>query len=220
MGDIAKELEKIAESLGVDRKRSIGEVAKELKVAPHVIRFWEENFSQIKPEIGAGGRRYYYNKQLKILRRIKKFLYEDGYTISGLKKLLNKKNKDEFILETAANLDVVISSPNSSESSPEFSSNPLDSSLSSSQKPSATSSLPDSQSEARQGSPENFEIDDFLPNQKNEIILPNLKIDAGAKLLDFAQVKIDSSLDPAVRFKINKKIEIIKTNLEKLREIF
>ena len=43
--------------------------------------------------------RYYYNKQLKILRRIKKFLYEDGYTIAGLRKLLKAKNKDEFILE-------------------------------------------------------------------------------------------------------------------------
>jgi DNA-binding transcriptional MerR regulator len=204
MSDLAKELEKIAEDLGVDRKRSIGEVAKELKVAPHVIRFWEENFSQIKPEIGAGSRRYYYNKQLKILRRIKKFLHEDGYTISGLKKLLNKKNKDEFILETAANLDVVISD--------------ADFSLPSAQNP-LTSSLSSPQNERQQSGLKKLEIDDFLLNQ-NEISLPNLKIDAKAKLLDFEQVKLDSNIDPALRFKINKKIEIIKNNLEKLKEFY
>lgn len=93
--DIAKEIERIAEDLGVDRKRSIGDVAKELGVETHVIRFWEENFPQIKPEIGSGKRRYYYNKQLKILKRIKKFLYEEGYTIAGLQKLLKKRKQDE-----------------------------------------------------------------------------------------------------------------------------
>lgn len=93
--EIAREIEKIAEDLGIDRKRSIGEVAKILKVPTHVIRFWEENFPQIKPEIGSGKRRYYYNKQLKVLRRIKKFLYEEGYTIAGLQKLLNRKKHDE-----------------------------------------------------------------------------------------------------------------------------
>ncbi len=104
MTDITKEIEKIAEELGVDRKRSIGEVAKELDVKTHVIRFWEENFSQIKPEIGTGGRRYYYNEQLKVLKRIKKFLYEEGYTIAGLQKLLKKRKTDEYKEE---DLDVI-----------------------------------------------------------------------------------------------------------------
>jgi len=103
--DIAREIEKIAEDLGVDRKRSIGEVAKDLKVETHVIRFWEENFPQIKPEIGSGKRRYYYNKQIKILKRIKKFLYEEGYTIAGLKKLLSKRKQDEYKEE---DLDVIL----------------------------------------------------------------------------------------------------------------
>lgn len=95
-GDIAKEIEKLADDFGIDKKRSIGEVAQELGVEPHVIRFWEENFEQIKPEIGKGGRRYYYNKQLKILRRIKKFLHEEGYTIAGLQKLLKKRKADSY----------------------------------------------------------------------------------------------------------------------------
>ncbi len=75
----------------VDKKRSIGDVAAEIGVETHVIRFWEENFLQIKPEIGRGGRRYYYNKQVDILKKIKTFLYEDGYTIAGLKKMLQKR---------------------------------------------------------------------------------------------------------------------------------
>lgn len=94
MHDIAREVEKLADDLGIDRKRSIGEVAKELKVETHIIRFWEEKFPQIKPEIGAGKRRYYYNKQVKVLKKIKKFLYEDGYTIAGLQKLLKKRKHD------------------------------------------------------------------------------------------------------------------------------
>jgi len=105
--DIAKEIEKLADDLGIDRKRSIGEVAKELKVETHIIRFWEEKFPQIKPEIGEGKRRYYYNKQLKILKRIKKFLYEDGYTISGLQKLLKQRKHDNYKEE---DLDIIISS--------------------------------------------------------------------------------------------------------------
>ncbi len=104
--DIAREIEKLADDLAVDRKRSIGEVAKELKVEPHVIRFWEEKFPQIKPEIGAGKRRYYYNKQLKVLKRIKQFLYEEGYTIAGLQKLLKKRKHNEDYKEE--DLDMIL----------------------------------------------------------------------------------------------------------------
>jgi DNA-binding transcriptional MerR regulator len=103
--DIAREVEKLSEELGVDRKRPIGEVAKELKVEAHVIRFWEEHFPQIKPEIGLGKRRYYYNKQLRVLKKIKKFLYEDGYTIAGLQKLLSKRKHDAHAEE---DLDVIL----------------------------------------------------------------------------------------------------------------
>ncbi len=104
--DIARELEKLADELGEDRKRSIGDVAKELKVETHVIRFWEEKFPQIRPEIGAGKRRYYYNKQLRVLKRIKQFLYEEGYTIAGLQKLLKKRKHNEYKDE---DLDLILS---------------------------------------------------------------------------------------------------------------
>ncbi len=104
--DIARELEKLADDLSADRKRSIGDVAKELKIETHVIRFWEEKFPQIKPEIGAGKRRYYYNKQLKILKKIKQFLYEEGYTIAGLQKLLKKRKQNDYKEE---DLDLILS---------------------------------------------------------------------------------------------------------------
>ena len=104
--DIARELEKLADDLNADRKRSIGDVAKELKVETHVIRFWEEKFPQIKPEIGAGKRRYYYNKQLKVLKKIKQFLYEEGYTIAGLQKLLKKRKHNDYRDE---DLDLILS---------------------------------------------------------------------------------------------------------------
>jgi len=101
---IEKEIEKLADDFGIDKKRSIGDVAEELGVETHVIRFWEENFSQINPVIGKKGRRYYYNKQLKVLKRIKKFLYEEGYTIAGLQKLLKKRKSDAYKEE---DLDII-----------------------------------------------------------------------------------------------------------------
>lgn len=111
--NIAREIEKLADDLGVDRKRSIGEVAKELKVETHIIRFWEEKFPQIRPEVGAGKRRYYYNKQLKVLKRVKKFLYEDGYTINGLQKLLKQRKQDDYKEE---DLDIIANSLSDSSS--------------------------------------------------------------------------------------------------------
>lgn len=105
--NIEKEIEKMADDFGFDRKRSIGDVAEELGLETHVIRFWEDNFEQIKPEIGKGGRRYYYNKQVKILKSIKKFLYEDGYTIAGLQKMLKKRRKDDSSKEKEEDLEII-----------------------------------------------------------------------------------------------------------------
>lgn len=77
----------------IDRKRSIGEVAKEIGVETHVIRFWEDKFAQIKPEIGRGKRRYYFSDDIETLKKIKSFLYDQGYTIAGLQKLLKNPGK-------------------------------------------------------------------------------------------------------------------------------
>lgn len=78
--------------LMIDKKRSIGDASIELGVPEHVIRFWETQFGNcIKPTIGNGRRRYYYNNDIKILSTIKEYLYEKGYTIKGLKKLIDSE---------------------------------------------------------------------------------------------------------------------------------
>ena len=76
----------------IDKKRSIGEAAIELGLPEHVIRFWETQFGEyIKPMRGSGRRRYFYDKDIKILSVIREYLYEKGYTIAGLKKLMEKE---------------------------------------------------------------------------------------------------------------------------------
>lgn len=71
--------------------RTIAEVADELGVATHVLRFWETKFSQIKPMKASGGRRYYRPDDVEIVKMIKSFLYEKRYTIEGVQKLFKDK---------------------------------------------------------------------------------------------------------------------------------
>ena len=74
----------------VNAFRTISEVATEMDLPQHVLRFWESKFSQIKPMKRGGGRRYYRPEDLDVLRRIRTLLYEDGYTIKGVQKLLKE----------------------------------------------------------------------------------------------------------------------------------
>ena len=78
--------------------RTIGEAASELDVPQHVLRFWEVKFSQISPVKRRGGRRYYRPNDIDLLLKIRKLLYEDGYTIKGVQKLLEKRNKNTINL--------------------------------------------------------------------------------------------------------------------------
>jgi len=71
--------------------RTIAEVAEELGVATHVLRFWETKFNQIKPMKASGGRRYYRPDDVEIVKLIKNFLYEKRYTIEGVQKLFKDK---------------------------------------------------------------------------------------------------------------------------------
>ena len=73
-----------------DAYRTISEVADELNVAQHVLRFWESKFKQIEPMKRAGGRRYYRREDVELLKRIHFLLYSQGYTIKGVQKLLLK----------------------------------------------------------------------------------------------------------------------------------
>ena len=70
--------------------RTISEVAEELDVPQHVLRFWESKFSQVKPLKRGGGRRYYRPEDVELLRKIRELLYQDGYTIKGVQKLLRE----------------------------------------------------------------------------------------------------------------------------------
>jgi len=73
---------------GASAFRTIGEVADDLDLPAHVLRFWESKFPQLKPLKRAGGRRYYRPEDILLLRRIRQCLYQDGYTIRGAQKLL------------------------------------------------------------------------------------------------------------------------------------
>lgn len=70
--------------------RTIAEVAGELDLPAHVLRFWESKFPQIKPLKRRGGRRYYRPEDVSLLRHIRTLLYTEGYTIRGVQKLLRE----------------------------------------------------------------------------------------------------------------------------------
>jgi DNA-binding transcriptional MerR regulator len=71
--------------------RTISEVAVELDVPQHVLRFWETRFTQVKPVKRAGGRRYYRPEDVDLLRGIRSLLYSDGLTIKGVQKVLRER---------------------------------------------------------------------------------------------------------------------------------
>jgi DNA-binding transcriptional MerR regulator len=71
--------------------RTISEVAIELAVPQHVLRFWESRFAQIRPVKRAGGRRYYRPEDIDLLKGIRALLYSDGFTIKGVQKVLKER---------------------------------------------------------------------------------------------------------------------------------
>ena len=78
--------------------RTISEVASELDVPQHVLRFWESRFAQIKPVKRAGGRRYYRPDDVDLLRGIRALLYVDGLTIRGVQKILKERGLRQVAL--------------------------------------------------------------------------------------------------------------------------
>tara|TARA_B110000438_G_C15310651_1_gene435212 strand:- start:83 stop:481 length:399 start_codon:yes stop_codon:yes gene_type:complete len=95
-----------------DAYKTIGEIAKELdlinkntgKLQTHTIRYWERQFKQIKPMLGPGKRRYYSKENLKIIKSIKYLLKEKGFTINGVKNMLN--NQTNELLDPNADLGI------------------------------------------------------------------------------------------------------------------
>jgi DNA-binding transcriptional MerR regulator len=74
-----------------DAYRTISEVAEDIDLPQHVLRFWETRFSQIKPLKRAGGRRYYRPDDVALLRGIRELLYGRGFTIKGVQKILREQ---------------------------------------------------------------------------------------------------------------------------------
>src|SRR3990172_4179974 len=79
------------------RQFRIGELAKHLGVEKFVVRFWEKEFD-LKPTRSEGGQRFYEEKDLEKLQMIKSLLYEEGFTISGAKKILKEKGHDTRVI--------------------------------------------------------------------------------------------------------------------------
>ena len=83
--------------------RTISEVSKDLSLPQHVLRFWETKFIQIKPIKRGGGRRYYRPEDIRLLRGIKSLLYNDGYTIRGVQKVIKEVGTKKILRNEVVN---------------------------------------------------------------------------------------------------------------------
>lgn len=77
---------------------TIGEVSELCGVKPHVLRYWEQEFTQLKPVKRRGNRRYYQHHEVLLIRRIRELLYEQGFTISGARNKLDSRMDDDEML--------------------------------------------------------------------------------------------------------------------------
>ena len=88
-------MEKILPSIPVKRYFTIGEVAELCGVKPHVLRYWEQEFTQLRPMKRRGNRRYYQHHEVLMIRRIRDLLYDQGFTISGARNKLQELVQSE-----------------------------------------------------------------------------------------------------------------------------
>jgi DNA-binding transcriptional MerR regulator len=92
-------------SIPAKRYFTIGEVSELCAVKPHVLRYWEQEFTQLKPVKRRGNRRYYQHHEVLLIRRIRELLYEHGFTISGARNKLDNRGgepseaRDELAVE-------------------------------------------------------------------------------------------------------------------------
>ena len=83
---------------------TIGEVADLCAVKPHVLRYWEQEFTQLRPVKRRGNRRYYQRHEVLMIRRIRNLLYEQGFTISGARNRLHEEVTNEPDMRSATHL--------------------------------------------------------------------------------------------------------------------
>ncbi len=92
---------KVQEKINFSQLLAIGEVAEALKLPQHVLRFWETRFRQMNPVKRAGGRRFYRPSDVALLKAIRHLLYQEGYTIRGVQKILKERGLEAVILQVA-----------------------------------------------------------------------------------------------------------------------
>ena len=92
-----------------DAFKTISEVAAELNIQQHVLRFWEKKFSVIKPMTRGGGRRYYRPEDIMLLKSIQNLLYSEMYTISGVQRLLKENGKAYVLNKYSDNMEDIAS---------------------------------------------------------------------------------------------------------------
>lgn len=86
-------------SIPAKRYFTIGEVSDLCGVKPHVLRYWEQEFTQLKPVKRRGNRRYYQHHEVLLIRRIRELLYEQGFTISGARNRLDGRGNETVVPE-------------------------------------------------------------------------------------------------------------------------
>jgi DNA-binding transcriptional MerR regulator len=86
--------------------RTIGELAEELNLPQHILRYWETRFPQLRPLQRAGNRRYYRPEDVALARRIDRLLNHEGYTIKGVQKLLAEKASEPEVAPSASGVPV------------------------------------------------------------------------------------------------------------------
>ncbi|AMO24822.1 MerR family transcriptional regulator [Ramlibacter solisilvae] len=107
-------MEKALPSIPAKRYFTIGEVSELCGVKPHVLRYWEQEFTQLRPMKRRGNRRYYQHHEVLMIRRIRDLLYDQGFTISGARNKLqelvqverDKRRAGEVMLEGVEDIDV------------------------------------------------------------------------------------------------------------------
>ena len=95
--------------------RTISEVSKDLSLPQHVLRFWETKFIQIKPIKRGGGRRYYRPEDIRLLRGIKSLLYNDGYTIRGVQKVIKEVGTKKILRNEVENNSFTVNEINTNQ---------------------------------------------------------------------------------------------------------
>jgi DNA-binding transcriptional MerR regulator len=88
-------MEKALPAIPAKRYFTIGEVSELCGVKPHVLRYWEQEFTQLRPMKRRGNRRYYQHHEVLMIRRIRDLLYDQGFTISGARNKLQELVQDE-----------------------------------------------------------------------------------------------------------------------------